>query len=77
MNATEKRLEAERTIKLGRYRDDGFESRVDYLRSLAEDHDLELSDILEIVDILGPGEDFDGLIVFLEDHAHSVRASRG
>lgn len=77
MNATEKRLEAERTIDLERYRDDGHESRVDYLRSVAGEHDLELSDIEEIVDLMGPDEDFDGLVVFLEDHGDTLRATRG
>jgi hypothetical protein len=65
-------LEEERTISLDRYQEDGFECRADYLRDLAEQHDLRLEDIAEHVDLLGPDEDFDGLVIFLEDHAHQI-----
>ncbi|HEX9955506.1 MAG TPA: hypothetical protein VGB48_09885 [Allosphingosinicella sp.] len=69
-------LEAERTIALERYQVDGFECRVDYLRDLAEQHDLRLEDIAEHVDLLGPDEDFDGLVVFLEDHSPQIGERR-
>jgi len=36
---------------------------------LSEDFDIPLNAILEIADILGPDEDFDGLVTELEDYA--------
>lgn len=73
MTEIEQRLEAEREIDLARYQEDGFNSRVAYLEELAERHGLELRDIEEFVDLMGPAEDFDGLVTFLEDHADELR----
>jgi len=47
------------------YLDNGYDTRYDYLNSLAEnygDHVFILSEVL------GPEEDFDGLVTTLEDH---------
>lgn len=41
--------------------------RIDYLTSLSEDFDIELSTVLALADVLGPNEDFDGLVTMLED----------
>lgn len=71
--AERNRLERERTIDLDRYREDGCNSRVEYLEGLAENEGLELSDILELVDLMGPEEDFDGLVTSLEDHGDTLR----
>lgn len=49
------------------YREHGFEDREDYLRSLAEDHGVDYDDVKMIAGMLGPNEDFDGLISTLED----------
>lgn len=73
MNALDARLDAERTIPLSRYQEDGWESRSEYLRGLAENVEVELDDIIEIVDLLGPDEDFDGLVTFFEDHEDQLR----
>ena len=40
--ATLARLEAERTVPIERYQEDGCDTRVDYLRGLAEDEGLGL-----------------------------------
>ena len=50
------------------YQENGFENRTDYLRSVAEDFGCSLSTVLMIAEILGPNEDFDGLITSLEDY---------
>lgn len=50
------------------YRENGYDDREDYLSCLAEEYDLDLEDqVRPIADLLGPGEDFDGLVAMLED----------
>jgi hypothetical protein len=51
------------------YKAAGFESRRDYLESLTEDFPADV--VYALADILGPSEDFDGLITALEDAAES------
>lgn len=67
--ATIERLNRERTIPLDRYQDDGVIDRFGYLENLAADHGVEFDAVLTLVDVLGPEEDFDGLVTSLEDFA--------
>ena len=45
----------------------GYNSRTDYLLSLADEYSVPLDVVLALADVLGEGEDFDGLISSLED----------
>lgn len=45
----------------------GFSSRTEYLESLCEEYDR--SAVFTLADMLGPSEDFDGLVTMLEDSA--------
>lgn len=45
----------------------GFNSRLEYLQSLAEEYDVDLDKVLATAVLLGPEEDFDGLLVMLQD----------
>ena len=65
--ATIERLNAERTIPLTRYQADGAIDRFGYLEDLAADHGVDFATILTLADVLGPDEDFDGLVTTLED----------
>jgi hypothetical protein len=49
------------------YQENGFNSRLEYLESLCEEYDRDK--VFALASILGPSEDFDGLIVALEDDA--------
>ena len=50
------------------YRENGYNDREDYLSCIAEDYGLDLEQVVRpIADLLGPAEDFDGLIAMLED----------
>jgi hypothetical protein len=49
------------------YTDEGYESRRDYLESLADDMGVDLDTVFSLAGILGSSEDFDGLITSLED----------
>ena len=49
------------------YQDNGYNNRRDYLRDLSETYGIELQTVFALADILGPTEDFDGLVTSLED----------
>ena len=50
------------------YTNAGYDNRADYLASLSEEMDIDLDTVLMAADMLGPSEDFDGLITMLEDY---------
>ena len=54
-------------MKQNQYTANGYANRREYLESLTDEYPAEL--VYALADILGPGEDFDGLITALEDHA--------
>ena len=49
------------------YQSQGFENRKAYLESLCEEYDR--TTVYALADMLGPNEDFDGLVTSLEDYA--------
>ncbi|GHU97933.1 hypothetical protein AGMMS49546_39080 [Spirochaetia bacterium] len=49
------------------YTRNGYKDREDYLKNLADDWGLELFAVNMVADLLGPSEDFDGLVSELED----------
>lgn len=49
------------------YTDQGYEDREDYLRCLAEDNEVDYSMVRTLADVLGPSEDFDGLVTSIQD----------
>lgn len=49
------------------YEMNGYDSRRHYLKCLAEDMGIPESVVVSIADMLGENEDFDGLIISLED----------
>ena len=51
------------------YTDNGFADRDEYLRCLAEDYDVDIHTVLELAELFGPDEDFDGLVTTLQDYA--------
>lgn len=52
------------------YCEKGYNDREDYLSYIAEDYGLDLEQVVRpIADLLGPTQDFDGLIDMLEDEA--------
>jgi len=51
------------------YNDNGYDNREDYLKSLAEDYGVELGTVKMLADLLGPSEDFDGLVTSLQDYS--------
>jgi len=53
-------------LELSVYQQNGFDDREDYLDSLREEYG-EIVDVL--ITVLPPSEDFDGLLVELQDNA--------
>jgi len=49
------------------YQRQGYRNRYDYLLSLADENGVDSTIVFELADILGDGEDFDGLVTELED----------
>lgn len=49
------------------YQENGYSNRMDYLESMATDYDLPKHVVWTLADLLGPEEDFDGLVSTLED----------
>ena len=64
------RLNKERTIPLERYEEDGYFDRYGYLVGLSDETGVDLEVVIMLADtVLGPEEDFDGLVSSLEDAA--------
>ncbi len=51
------------------YQQNGFKDREEYLASVAEDYGVSLDMVQVAADMLGPNEDFDGLVTTIEDEA--------
>ena len=51
------------------YIENGYDTRAEYLDSLAEEYGMDIDVVLNLAEILGPNEDFDGLVTTLQDHA--------
>ena len=51
------------------YKDAGYSSRKEYLKGLADDLGLPVGTVFALASMLGPDEDFDGLVTALEDYA--------
>ena len=51
------------------YTEYGYESRRDYLESVADDFGIDKGTVFAIAGLLGASEDFDGLITSLEDYS--------
>lgn len=47
----------------------GCENRTEYLKMLSDTHGVDMDQILFLADLLGPDEDFDGLVTSVEDIA--------
>ena len=54
------------------YKENGYESRVDYLKSLAIDMGIDEKTVFLAANMLGENEDFDGLVTTLEDHVDGM-----
>lgn len=49
------------------YQENGYADRDDYLNSLSEDYGIPNDAVQALAEVLGPDEDFDGLVSNLED----------
>lgn len=55
--------------ELNEYQRMGFANRRAYLINLADQYGLPRSEVFMMADMLGPNEDFDGLVTELEDYS--------
>jgi hypothetical protein len=49
------------------YTDNDYASRKDYLLALADEYGIDISHVVALAQLLGPNEDFDGLVTSIED----------
>ena len=49
-------------MKTNVYTENGYKSREDYLTCLADDYDVDTEIVFVLASMLGPNEDFNGLI---------------
>lgn len=56
------------------YKRMGFDNRKEYLLQLSNEYDMPSRDIFKMANLLGSSEDFDGLIVALEDFDCTIEA---
>ena len=54
------------------YQENGYHSRKDYLSSLAEEYGVDYQSVACLASLLGPNEDFDGLVIAVEDIACQI-----
>lgn len=51
------------------YQENGFADRKAYLKSLATEYEVPYNQVAALASMLGPDEDFDGLVSELQDFA--------
>lgn len=56
------------------YQANGYNDREDYLSCLAEDYGVDPDIVMNLANLLGPEEDFDGLVTSLEDMVYDSEA---
>jgi hypothetical protein len=56
------------------YQEAGYKNREEYLQSLADDYGVDTFTMETLSDILGESEDFDGLIIEIENYQNMFGA---
>ena len=51
------------------YKAHGYADRLEYLETLAAELEIDRPMVFALADLLGPTEDFDGLVTSLQDYA--------
>ncbi len=54
------------------YAEQGYKNRREYLEGLADEHGVDRDTVFMMAGLLGPSEDFDGLVTAIEDYAQEV-----
>ena len=57
---------------MNEYKAQGYDNRKHYLECLADDFGVSFSTVCAMASLLGPNEDFDGLVTALEDYAEEM-----
>ncbi len=54
------------------YKENGYRDRHHYLRSLAEEYGADFDTVQMLASLLGPDEDFDGLVNAVQDASEGL-----
>ena len=57
------------------YIDNGYKNQSDYYLSLSERFNIDLTAVYALSDVLGPSEDFDGLVSSLDDYQYLINGN--
>ena len=56
------------------YTQNGYKNRVHYIECLAEENGVDAQTVFTLANLLGPNEDFDGLVSSVQDYAEEVHS---
>ena len=62
---TQLEREIDQSIRADVYQENGYKNRTEYLGSLAWEHEVSIETVRQYAYLLGPSEDFDGLVAVL------------
>jgi len=51
------------------YQVKGFKNRIHYIKELALEHGIPVSSVIEVANLLGKDEDFDGLVSMVQEYS--------
>lgn len=54
------------------YQENGYRDRAHYLKCLADDYGVPFENVITLAVMLGPNEDFDGLVTTVSDMADQM-----
>jgi hypothetical protein len=54
------------------YTENGYKNRKDYLQCLAADYGVPVEAVFAVAAVLGPNEDFDGLVTAIQDESDRI-----
>ena len=57
---------------LAQYKEHGYTNREEYLKSLAIEYNANKNHVISLAELLGPAEDFNGLVSDLEDFSSFI-----
>lgn len=55
------------------YQENGYTDRLDYLKNVAMENDVPLNVVVSVAELMGPYEDFDGLISAVKDYQEIIQ----
>lgn len=55
------------------YQQHGYTDRLDYLKGISDEHNVPLNVVVSVAELMGDGEDFDGLVSAVQDYQEIIQ----